>query len=55
MRRNGMTRVVAFAAVSVVASCLYAQVGVGLRDNQYVHIGYTWKEQWNVTLEHSVS
>lgn len=54
MRRNGMTRVVAFAAVSVVASCLYAQVGVGLRDNQYVHIGYTWKEQWNVTLEHSV-
>lgn len=34
MRRNGMTRVVAFAAVSVVASCLYAQVGVGLRDNQ---------------------
>ena len=54
MRRNGMTRVVALAAVSVVASCLYAQVGVGLRDNQYVHIGYTWKEQWNVTLEHSV-
>lgn len=31
-----------------------AQVVLGLRDNQYVSVGYTYRQSWSVKLEHSV-
>lgn len=31
-----------------------AQVFLGLRDNQYVSVGYTYRQFWSVKLEHSV-
>lgn len=31
-----------------------AQVNIGLRDNQYVKLGYAWHQRWSAQLEHSV-
>ncbi len=33
---------------------IIAQVHIGLRENKYAQIGYGFKEDWQITLEHSI-
>lgn len=32
----------------------HSQIKIGLRDNQYGQLGYTWKSFWKIMLEHSI-
>lgn len=36
------------------ATHISAQVVLGVRDNQYIIVGYTYNKSWNIKLEHSV-
>ena len=40
--------------VSYISVEAMGQVYIGLRDNQYVNMGYILKEKWDFRLEHSV-
>lgn len=46
--------VILLAFVLCLATESFGQVYIGLRDNQYVNLGYVLKEKWNFKLEHSV-
>lgn len=49
-----MRRLLMAVAIVLLPMLVCAQVHVGLRDNQYVQLGYLWKQTWKLELEHSV-
>lgn len=52
--KNGIRMTVLVSLLLLSTVYVSAQVSIGLRDNQYVTVGYTYKQSWNVKLEHSI-
>lgn len=43
-----------FILALVLGTQCFAQVNLGLRDTRYAQLGYTYKDRWSATLEHSI-
>lgn len=51
---NFIRTITLFSLFLLVTTHVSAQVSVGLRDNQYVSVGYTYRQSWRIKLEHSI-